>query len=563
MSMLLLAAGLAPGLSHRRPRRPHLGVRGRRARARRRARRQGATLAVRAATVVGDRSGAPVGRAGAIAAVRRGRRARRPRARPRAPAPAGRQRTQLVRHRRRPLAHARRRRRAARASAYLGDGPLDLDNRGQLGDTPDRRRHRRGGRAVARDGAADLRRPAAGYPRPTSPAGSSATARRRRRFRPRATLAAAARHADPARRRRLARAGRSRRDLARTRRRRSTCATTGRVAAATPTAGWSSPRPRDTRRYVVTSDVVPTGRARVRGPEVGADADATGCGRALPPTLPAARRRPRAPDHRRHDRPRRRRPRDRDLPPRRTRCTTSTRRSRPRRADTVDDFLFNSRSGFCEHFASAEVVLLRSLGIPSRLASGFLAGPGRRRRQHGPARLRRARVGRGVDPRQRLGQLRPDRRRRPLADKSRRRTAPARSSSLVDAATGSTHAQGRRSRRSCSSLAVAALARAAPCAAAVARTRRRAGHADARRCSPRSAATRTRSAGPGGRAPPRRASARSRARPDAATTDVVGALLTVERASYAGHAAEPDEDARTAVEVIDRAAARLLADVDA
>ena len=51
-------------------------------------------------------------------------------------------------------------------------------------------------------------------------------------------------------------------------------------------------------------------------------------------------------------------------------------------ADSVDDFLFNTRSGFCEHFASAEVVLLRSVGIPSRLASGFLAGPAESSGEH-------------------------------------------------------------------------------------------------------------------------------------------------------------------------------------
>jgi len=40
-------------------------------------------------------------------------------------------------------------------------------------------------------------------------------------------------------------------------------------------------------------------------------------------------------------------------------------------ADAVDDFLFVSHTGFCEQFASAEVVLLRAVGIPTRLVSGF------------------------------------------------------------------------------------------------------------------------------------------------------------------------------------------------
>ncbi|MFD0485540.1 transglutaminase family protein [Kineococcus sp. GCM10028916] len=42
--------------------------------------------------------------------------------------------------------------------------------------------------------------------------------------------------------------------------------------------------------------------------------------------------------------------------------------------DAVDAFLFEDRIGFCEHFASAEVVLLRSAGIPARLVTGFGGG---------------------------------------------------------------------------------------------------------------------------------------------------------------------------------------------
>ena len=42
--------------------------------------------------------------------------------------------------------------------------------------------------------------------------------------------------------------------------------------------------------------------------------------------------------------------------------------------DAVDHFLFDARTGFCEHFASAEVVLLRAAGIPARLATGFAGG---------------------------------------------------------------------------------------------------------------------------------------------------------------------------------------------
>ncbi len=38
----------------------------------------------------------------------------------------------------------------------------------------------------------------------------------------------------------------------------------------------------------------------------------------------------------------------------------------------VDEFLFETKSGHCEYFASAMVLLLRSQGIPARLVTGFL-----------------------------------------------------------------------------------------------------------------------------------------------------------------------------------------------
>ncbi|HEY4314978.1 MAG TPA: transglutaminase domain-containing protein, partial [Actinomycetes bacterium] len=42
--------------------------------------------------------------------------------------------------------------------------------------------------------------------------------------------------------------------------------------------------------------------------------------------------------------------------------------------DAVDDFLFESHEGFCEHFASAEAVLLRAMGVPARIVTGFAGG---------------------------------------------------------------------------------------------------------------------------------------------------------------------------------------------
>jgi len=42
--------------------------------------------------------------------------------------------------------------------------------------------------------------------------------------------------------------------------------------------------------------------------------------------------------------------------------------------EPLDWFLFDLRQGFCNYYASAQVVLLRSLGIPARLAVGFAQG---------------------------------------------------------------------------------------------------------------------------------------------------------------------------------------------
>ena len=43
-------------------------------------------------------------------------------------------------------------------------------------------------------------------------------------------------------------------------------------------------------------------------------------------------------------------------------------------ADPVGSFLFRSRSGYCEYFAAAMAVMLRTLNVPSRLVNGFQTG---------------------------------------------------------------------------------------------------------------------------------------------------------------------------------------------
>lgn len=42
--------------------------------------------------------------------------------------------------------------------------------------------------------------------------------------------------------------------------------------------------------------------------------------------------------------------------------------------NTLEDFLFNGREGFCEHYASASAALARLSGIPARVVTGFLGG---------------------------------------------------------------------------------------------------------------------------------------------------------------------------------------------
>jgi transglutaminase-like putative cysteine protease len=42
--------------------------------------------------------------------------------------------------------------------------------------------------------------------------------------------------------------------------------------------------------------------------------------------------------------------------------------------DAVDEFLFETRSGFCENYASAFAVLMRAAGIPARIVTGYQGG---------------------------------------------------------------------------------------------------------------------------------------------------------------------------------------------
>jgi len=42
--------------------------------------------------------------------------------------------------------------------------------------------------------------------------------------------------------------------------------------------------------------------------------------------------------------------------------------------DGVDEFLFEQKRGFCEHFSSAFVVLMRAAGVPARVVTGYVGG---------------------------------------------------------------------------------------------------------------------------------------------------------------------------------------------
>jgi len=44
------------------------------------------------------------------------------------------------------------------------------------------------------------------------------------------------------------------------------------------------------------------------------------------------------------------------------------------RRDPFDDFVFNSRQGFCEHFSGAFTLMMRAAGVPARVVTGYQGG---------------------------------------------------------------------------------------------------------------------------------------------------------------------------------------------
>ena len=51
---------------------------------------------------------------------------------------------------------------------------------------------------------------------------------------------------------------------------------------------------------------------------------------------------------------------------------TLTPPEKPANEDFVEYFLFETNQGFCTHYASSMVMLLRSIGIPCRYVTGYI-----------------------------------------------------------------------------------------------------------------------------------------------------------------------------------------------
>ncbi|MBM4438608.1 MAG: transglutaminase domain-containing protein, partial [Actinobacteria bacterium] len=46
----------------------------------------------------------------------------------------------------------------------------------------------------------------------------------------------------------------------------------------------------------------------------------------------------------------------------------------PSERDVVDWFLFDLRAGYCNYYASAFAVMMRSIGVPARVSIGYFTG---------------------------------------------------------------------------------------------------------------------------------------------------------------------------------------------
>ena len=70
------------------------------------------------------------------------------------------------------------------------------------------------------------------------------------------------------------------------------------------------------------------------------------------------------------------------LEPHRSRTTSTRSRRRPGIPPLVW-FVTQGKEGYCQHYAGAMALMLRSLGIPSRVAAGFVSGKYNASKKHG------------------------------------------------------------------------------------------------------------------------------------------------------------------------------------
>jgi transglutaminase-like putative cysteine protease len=77
----------------------------------------------------------------------------------------------------------------------------------------------------------------------------------------------------------------------------------------------------------------------------------------------------------------------------------------PDNREPLEWFLFDQRAGFCNYYASSEVMMLRSLGVPARLAVGYAQGAWNDDQKAYVVLAKIAIPGRGVLPWDRLGSI--------------------------------------------------------------------------------------------------------------------------------------------------------------
>jgi transglutaminase-like putative cysteine protease len=93
--------------------------------------------------------------------------------------------------------------------------------------------------------------------------------------------------------------------------------------------------------------------------------------------------------------------------------------------DSVDEFWLDRKEGFCEHFAASFVVVMRALGVPARIVTGYQGATRCRRTATRSCGRARRTPGPSTGSRQRLDPRRPDRAVAPRPHRPQHRLAPA------------------------------------------------------------------------------------------------------------------------------------------